>query len=75
MDPKRTPHLPQFYIGGVMVPGNEGKWIGTTLWLTQEEIFAYCEAEVSELHEWDVCMRMCICIEEYEKWWSNVRRR
>lgn len=71
---ERQPHKPELYIGGVEAPGKEGVWIGTTLWLTQEEIMKYCEEEVEELHEWDMCMRMAICIEEYEKWWSNVRR-
>lgn len=68
MDLERTPHQPQLYVGGVEL---KDVWLGADLWLTSDEIFAFCEEEVEELHQWDLCMRMAICIEEYQAWWRR----
>lgn len=69
MDLERTPHRPELYIGGVEV---DGHWIGNTLWLTSDGLYQYCEEDVEDLAVFDVCMRMVICIEEYQTIWRRI---
>lgn len=63
-------HRPHVYIGGVEVVGH---WIGE-FEVDTEEIMHYCETEVDDTRMWDLCMRMAICIEEYQQWWDRVRK-
>lgn len=69
MDLERTPHRAELYISGVKVGD---RWVGSDMWVTVEEIYDYCEKHVSDLEQFDVCMRMVICIEEYESWWGRL---
>ena len=68
MDTTKTPHKPDVYIGGVEIVR---RWVGD-FQITKDEIFSYCEREVDSLEVFDLCMRMIVCIEEYEDWWKRV---